>query len=67
MRVPDVPVIVSVNVPLAAELLVAIANVADPPAVTGFGLNWAVTPDGNPVTLSPTLPPNPPTAVVETV
>ena len=46
VKLPDVPVIVTGTVPVVAELLAVSFNVLV--AVTGFGLNEAVTPLGRP-------------------
>ena len=51
---PDVPVIVTVALPVAAVLLALRVSVLDP--VVLAGLNDAVTPDGSPEALSATLP-----------
>jgi hypothetical protein len=55
--VPEVPVIVTVYCPRAAELLAARVRVVFP--VVGFGANNAVTPLGRPETERLTLPVNP--------
>jgi len=54
---PDTPVIVTVRVPVVAELLAVNIKVLVP--VAGFGLNAAVTPLPNPLAESVTLPANP--------
>jgi hypothetical protein len=54
---PEVPVMVSVALPNAAELLATIVN--SPLEVMGFGVNKAVTPLGKPVTDNVTFPVNP--------
>jgi hypothetical protein len=51
---PDVPVTVTVALPVAAVLLALRVNVLDP--VVLAGLNDAVTPDGSPDALNATLP-----------
>lgn len=57
LKLPDVPVTVTVEVPVAAVLLAVKVSVLD--AVAGFGLNDAVTPLGRPVAekLTPPLKP----------
>ena len=55
--VPDVPLIVTVNVPLGAELLAV--NVSWLAPFVGFGVNDAVTPLGRPDTERLALPVNP--------
>jgi hypothetical protein len=56
-RLPDVPVIVTVAVPVVAEPLAVNVSVLVP--VVGLGLNVAVTPLGKPDAASVTLPLNP--------
>ena len=56
-RPPEVPVIVTVAVPAAAELLAASVNTLLP--VVGFVPNSAVTPVGRPEAAKVTLPLNP--------
>ena len=60
-RVPDVPVIVTVDDPVAAVLLAV--SVSTLLLVVGFVANEAVTPLGKPDAASVTLPVNPPTSV----
>jgi hypothetical protein len=57
IRLPEVPVMVSVFVPGAAELLAVNVNSLAP--VVGFGFQRAVTPLGRPETERVTLPVNP--------
>ena len=57
VRLPEVPVMVSVDVPTAAVLLAVRVSVLEP--VVGFGVKAAVTPAGKPVTARCTLPVNP--------
>lgn len=57
VRVPDVPVTVTVAGPVVAELLAVNVNVLLP--VAGFGLKAAVTPFGSADVLKVTLPLNP--------
>ena len=57
VRLPEVPVIVTVTVPVAAVLLaVSVRTLED---VAGFVANAAVTPEGKPEAESVTLPANP--------
>ena len=56
-REPEVPVMVSGAVPIAAVLLAVSVSVVVP--VVGLGLKDAVTPLGKPVTARFTLPLNP--------
>jgi hypothetical protein len=65
VRVPDVPVIVTVTVPVAAELLAVRVNTLDVVALAG--LKAAVTPLGRPDADSATLPVNPFCGVIVTV
>lgn len=60
-RLPEVPVIVTVAVPVVAVALAVRFNALV--EVVGFGLNCAVTPLGNPEAARVTLPVNPPTSV----
>jgi hypothetical protein len=62
VKLPDVPVIVTVAVPVAALELTARVSVLL--EVAGFGLNAAFTPDGKPEAESVTLPLNPFTGVM---
>jgi len=57
VRLPEVPVIVSVVVPTLAELLAVNVSMLLP--VVGFGEKVAVTPLGKPETSRLTLPVNP--------
>ncbi len=68
MRVIDplVPVIVSANVPVAAEAVVVIVSVEVLPVVL-VGLNEAVAPAPSPETVKPTAPMNPPVRVIAMV
>ena len=61
VRLPEVPVMVTVADPVVAVLLAVNVSVLVP--VVGFGLNAAVTPLGSPDAASVTLPVNPPTSV----
>ena len=56
LRLPEVPVIVTVPVPVVAVLLAfSVSTLVD---VAGFVANEAVTPAGNPDAASVTLPAN---------
>jgi len=57
VRLPEVPVIVTLTVPVLAVLLAV--RVRRLEVVAGFGLNEALTPLGRPETDKPTLPPKP--------
>ena len=57
VRAPEVPVIVTVAVPVAAELFAVSVNVLED--VAGLGLNEAVTPLGRPEAVKLTLPVKP--------
>jgi hypothetical protein len=63
---PEVPVMVTVALPIAAELL-AERESALAPADSGFGENVAVTPLGRPVAARLTLPANPFCGIISTV
>lgn len=66
-NVPDVPVIVIVDVPTGVVLLVVRVSTLDP--VAGFGLNDAKAPLGRLDVVRDTLPVNPPwsvTVIVDT-
>jgi hypothetical protein len=65
VRVPDVPVIVTVTVPVAAELLAVRVNTLDVVALAG--LKAAVTPLGRPDADNATLPVNPFCGAIVTV
>jgi hypothetical protein len=61
IRLPDVPVMVTVALPAEADPLAVSVRVLVP--LVGFGLNAAVTPVGNPEAARVTLPVNPPASV----
>ena len=61
---PDVPVIVSVLLPIGAELLAVSVRLLNP--VEGFGEKNAVTPLGRPEMEKLTLPVNPYSAFTST-
>lgn len=61
VKVPELPLMVTVEVPAVAELLAA--NVTTLVPVVGLVPNVAVTPLGRPDAASVTLPVNPPTSV----
>ena len=65
VRLPEVPVIVTVDVPVVAVLLAV--NVSTLVPVVGFVPNAAVTPLGKPEAARVTLPVNPPISVTEIV
>ena len=65
LRLPDVPVTVTVAAPVAAVLLAVRVNALV--LVADAGLNDAVTPLGSPDAAKFTLPPNPFNAATETV
>lgn len=65
VRVPDVPVRVTVEVPRAAELLAVKVSTLEPEV--GFEPNTALTPLGSPDTANVTLPVNPPVSITATV
>ena len=62
-KLPLVPVIVSVTLPLAALHVPVTLRVDVPEPVTEAGLKAAVTPAGRPLTLRATEPVNPPDGV----
>lgn len=59
-RLPLVPVMVNVKVPLGVVLLVVTETVEEPEPLTDAGLKVAFAPAGRPLMLKPTLPANPP-------
>jgi hypothetical protein len=59
VRVPEVPVMVTVTGPPVVAVLEAVSVSTLEPAVVGFGLNEAVTPLGRPVADRVTAPLNP--------
>src|SRR5271165_1151542 len=59
VRLPLVPVMVTVDVPTGVVPLVVTVSVELPDPVTVAGTKFAVVPDGNPLALSVTTPPNP--------
>lgn len=65
VRVPEVPVIVTVDVPAVAELLAVSVSTLE--VVEDAGLNEAVTPLGMPEAVNETLPANGLTSVTEIV
>ena len=67
VRLPLVPVIVSVGLPAGVLLLVCTVSVALPDPVTVLGLNVPVAPLGNPLTPKLTAPLNPFSAPTFTV
>lgn len=65
VRVPEVPVIVTVAAPVVAVLLAVSVSTLEP--VAGLVAKAAVTPLGKPEAASITPPVNPPTSVTEMV
>ena len=65
LRLPEIPVMVTVAVPTFAVALAV--NVTTLDDVTGFALKIAVTPLGNPVAVSETFPENPLVGMILTV
>jgi hypothetical protein len=65
VREPEVPVMVIVDVPMAAVLLAVRVSKLEP--VVGFVAKLAVTPLGKPVAASVTLPVKPPVGTTEMV
>ena len=59
LKVPDVPVMVTVGLPAAAALLAVKVTTLEPVAVAVAGLKLAVTPEGRPEAASFTDPLNP--------
>ena len=59
VRLPLTPVIVSVNEPLEAVLVVEMLSVDEPEPLIEPGLNVALAPEGNPLTLKLTVPVKP--------
>ena len=64
-RLPLVPVIVNVNVPVLLPAFTVIVELPD--VFTDVGLKLAVAPGGTPLTLNVTVPANPPDGVTVTV
>lgn len=64
-KLPLVPVIVNVDVPLPFPAVTVI--VVLPEVLTEVGLKLAVAPPDNPLTVNPTVPLNPPVGVTVTV
>ncbi len=67
VKVPLVPRIVNVYVPLGVLVLVLTVNVEDPPPVTDVGLKLADVREGSPLTENPTVPLKPLLGVTVTV
>ena len=63
---PPAPATTKVAAPAGVVAELETVSVDDPEVAIDAGLNAAVTPAGNPVTLSATVPVNPFTAVTET-
>ena len=64
---PLVPLMVTVNVPVWAVLVVLTVKVEDPEPDTDVGLKLALAPEPKPVTAKLTTPPNPPCLPTVTV
>src|SRR5260370_9258022 len=62
VKLPLVPVMVSIGLPLGVELLVEMVSVDEPEPLTDPGLKVASAPARTPLALSPTLPLKPLTA-----
>jgi len=68
LRLPLVPVIVSVKLPFGVFVEVATVSLEDPePPLIDVGVKVAVASDGSPVTLRVTVPVNPPMGETERV
>ena len=67
LRVPLVPVIVRVELPVGVVLAVVTVMVEEPEVVTDVGLKLALAPAGNPEALKLTVPVNPFNAATVTV
>lgn len=67
VKVPLVPVMVRVYVPLGVLVFVVTRRLDDPDVVIEPGLKAPLAPLGNPVTLSTTVPANPPDGLTVTV
>ena len=67
LRLPLVPLMVSTLVPVFPLRFAVIVKVVVPEPVTEFGLKFAETRDGNPLTLKLTAPPKLFTAPIVTV
>ena len=59
IKLPLVPVMVRVFVPVAAPVVVVMLRVELPEPITEVGVNVALAPAGSPLTVKPTLPLNP--------
>lgn len=66
-KLPLEPVMVSVKVPVAAEVVVVTFKVEEPAPLMEAGVKLDDAPDGSPVTLSATVPVKPFSAPVLTV
>jgi len=64
-KLPLIPVMVNVNVPVLLPASMVIVELPD--VFTDVGLKLAVAPPVNPLTLNVTVPPNPPDGVTVTV
>ena len=66
-KLPLVPVIVSLEVPVAVEAVVVTFKVEEPEPLIDAGVKLADAPDGKPPSLSATVPVNPFCAAMVTV
>ncbi len=67
LKLPLVPVMVTVELPVAVLLAVVTVMVVDPEPLTEAGLKVALAPTGSPVAVKPTVPLNPPDGVTVNV
>jgi hypothetical protein len=66
-KLPLVPVMVSVELPVGVELAVVTVSVEEPEPLMEAGLKLAAAPDGRPAALSATVPVNPFCVATDTV
>jgi hypothetical protein len=66
-KLPLVPVLMSVELPLGVELAVVTVKVEEPATVMEVGLKLALAPEGNPPAFRATVPVNPFCAAIVTV
>ena len=64
LKLPLVPVMISVELPAGVELVVETVRVEDPEPLTDVGLKLAVAPAGKPLAAKVTLPLKPFSAVI---
>ena len=67
VRLPLVPVITTEYVPASVVVSVETVSVVEPPVAMEAAVKWPVAPEGNPLTLSVSVPVNPLIAAVDTV